>query len=235
MPLPRSLAEIFGAFGDALKGDIRKCVPATITTVHADRQTVDVQVATNELLFDDMGNALSLPAPSFSDVPLACMRGGGFFVWMPVAVGDAVLLVYSDQSADTWRSGDGSPQDPGFAGKHTADSPFAIPAFAPDAKMLTSPAGDAGKVIIGKDGGAAQIKISATDIELGASAGDAIALASKVDSDFKSLINQMGAAMVPPITTLPQVVAAVASLQALLVGPLAGGMPPVGSTLVKSG
>lgn len=189
MPVNRSPAEIFGAFGDALKSDIRKCVPATITTVHADRQTVDVQVATNELLFDDMGNALSLPAPSFSDVPLACMRGGGFFCWMPVAVGDSVLLVYTDQSADTWRSGDGTPQDPGFAGKHTADSPFAIPAWAPDAKMLSSPAGDAGKVIIGKDGGSAQIKISASDIELGASAGDFVALASKVDAELAKIAN----------------------------------------------
>jgi hypothetical protein len=191
MPIQRSPAEIFGAFGDALKADIRKCVPATITQVHADRQTVDVQVATNDLLFDDLGNPVSMPAPSISDVPLGCLRGGGFFIWVPVQVGDSVLLVFSDQSADTWRSGTGAPQDPGFAGKHTADSPFAIPAWAPDNKMLQSPPQDAGKVIIGMDGAAAQIKISATDIELGAQAADYVALASKVDAELTKIANTL--------------------------------------------
>src|ERR1700676_2420979 len=147
MPLNRSKAEILGAFADALKADIRKCVPAQVTAVYPSRQTVDVQVATNDILFDSLGNQMSFDAPSIADVPLACLRGGGMVVWLPVAVGDSVLLIFSDQSADTWRAGDGTPHDPGFVGKHTADSAFAIPAFAPDARFLQSPS--AGNLVIG--------------------------------------------------------------------------------------
>lgn len=182
MPLRRTLAEILGQHADALKADIRKCVPATVTAVHPDRQTVDVQLGTQNILFDDLGDITVEDATSIADVPLGCLRGGGFFVWVPVTVGDSVLLVYSDLSADTWRSGDGSPQPPGFAGRHTADSAFALPMYAPDAKALASPQTDANKVIIGKDGGSTQIKISGSDIELGAAVTDYVALASKIDS-----------------------------------------------------
>jgi class 3 adenylate cyclase len=182
MPIDRSLEEVFARHAEKVKSDIRKCVPATVTAVHPDKQTVDVQVGVNQLLFDDLGNAVSMPAPSYTDVPLGVLRGGGFFVWVPVAAGDTVLLVFSDLSCDSWRSGDASaPVDPVWAGVHTHDSPFAIPMVAPDAKALTSPAADPSKIIIGKDGGTAQIRIGSSDIELGAPASDAVALASKLD------------------------------------------------------
>lgn len=199
MPLERSHAEILGAYADAIKHDIRKCLPATITAVHADRQTVDVQIAVNALLFDPLGNPFSEPAPSLADVPLGVMRGGGFLVWVPVAVGDSVLLVFSDLSTDTWRAGDGTARDPGWAGRHTCDSPFALPCVAPDAKFLASPNADPGKVIIGKDGGTAQIRISASDIELGAPAGDFVALASKVATE----LGKISTALTSIVTSCP--------------------------------
>ena len=183
MPLDRSTEEILAFHMDATKNEIKKCVPATVTAVHLDRQTVDLQVAINNPVNDDLGNVFTEPAPSISDVPYGAVRGGGFMVWIPPAVGDSVLLICSDISADTWRAGDGTAQDPGFVGKHTFDSPFAIPMFDRDSKFFADPAlsSAAGKVIIGKDGAAAQIRISATDIELGNNTTDAIALASKVD------------------------------------------------------
>jgi hypothetical protein len=187
MPLQRSMAEIFGAFLDVTKNEIRKCVPATVTAVYPARQTVDVQIATNNIIFDDLGNAMSEPAPSISDVPLGVMRGGGFFVWVPVAVGDGVLVVFSDQSSDTWRSGDGQAHDPGFLGKHTMDSAFAFPMFAPDKKFFADPNNDPTKLILGKDGSQAQIRLSASDIELGASVGDALGLASKINTALSDL------------------------------------------------
>lgn len=166
MPLPRSMAEILGAHSDALKGDIRKVLPATITAVHPDRQTVDVQIAINNPVFDDLGNAYTEPAPSISDVPLGVMRGGGFLVWLPVAVGDSVLLVFSDLSTDNWRAGDGTAQDPGWMGKHTFDSPFALPMVAPDAKFFSDPNAAPTSLIIGQDGGASQIRISPTTMQI---------------------------------------------------------------------
>lgn len=182
MPLPRSLSEILAAHADATKNDIRKVILATVTAVHPDRQTVDVQVAINNPLFDDLGNVYTEPAPSLSDVPLGILRGGGYMIWVPVNPGDSVLIMFSDLSTDTWRAGDGTAQDPGWVGKHTYDSPFAVPMFAPNAKFFTDPNNDPTKLIIGKDGSSAQIKMSATAIELGSAVNDNVALASILDT-----------------------------------------------------
>jgi len=197
MPLSRSLAEVLGAHADNVKNDIRKILPGTVTAVHPDRQTVDVQIAVNNVIFDDIGQGYSEPAPSISDVPLCALRGGGMFVWVPVAIGDSVLVVFSDLSTDTWRSGDGSAADPGWLGKHTLDSPFAIPGIAPDAKFLADPQTDATKMIVGKDGGAAQIRISASGIELGHPATDAVALATKVAHELTTIATILNSLVAP--------------------------------------
>lgn len=147
-------------------------------------------------------------------------------VWVPVTVGDSVMLVFSDLSMDVWRASDGSkPVPPGWVGKHTADSPVAYPCVAPDSKALSSPSAD--KVIIGKDGGQAQIAISASAVELGASPTDFIALASLVDSNFnavKAAFIAGGAGAVPLDGGHAAMAAAAASF-----------LPtPTGSTLVKA-
>lgn len=187
MPLSRSTPEILGLYADALRADIKKVLPATVTAVHADRQTVDVQIAINLPLFTDLGDVVTEPAPSISDVPCGVLRGGGFFVWVPLAVGDSVLLVFSDLSCDTWRSGEGQPQDPGFMGLHTMDSAFAIPMVGYDSKFFSDPANAPTKLIIGKDGSAAQIRLSDTDIELGNAVTDTVALATLVKGELQKI------------------------------------------------
>lgn len=189
MPYTPSMADILASHAEGVLNGLKKCVPATVTAVHFNdtpkRQTIDCQVSIENYVFDPIGNAYAEPAPSFQDIPYGFARGAGFMVWVPCAVGDSVLLVFSDLSCDVWRAGDGSPQPPGFVGKHTHDSPFAIPFFAPDAKMLADPGGD--KVIIGQDGGQAQIRVSASDIELGTLATDFVALASKVETELSKI------------------------------------------------
>lgn len=187
MPLQRSLQEILNSHADAIRADMRKVLPGTVTAVHAARQTVDVQLAVNAVLFDDLGTAVSVPAPSVTDVPLGVMRGGGFLVWVPVAVGDSVLLIFSDLSVDTWRaSQDGNPVDPGGVGQHTHDSPFAMPCVSPDRGFLTSTPTD--NMVIGKDGTDEQIVISSSDIKLGAGASQAVALCTLIDLLITTLV-----------------------------------------------
>lgn len=213
MPLERSDAEILAAFERGLMNDIRKCLPGTVTAVYASTGTVDVQLGVNNVQFTELNDVVEEDAPSLSQVPLGILRGGGFLVWVPVAVGDHVLVVFSDLSADTWRSSpDGSPQTPGYMGKHTLDSPWAFPMFAPDAKVLAAPTADPHKVIIGKDGSTAQIRISDTDIELGTPSTDAVALASKVDAALSNILTVFNAHVhtsatpgnptTPPVTPL---------------------------------
>lgn len=219
MPFPRSPAEIFAAFMDAMKNETVKVRVATVTNVSLDRQTVDVQLCTNNPIFDEIGNVYTEPAPSISDVPYGILRGGGMMVSLPLEVGDAVLLLFSDLSTDVWRAGDGTAQDPGFVGKHTFDSAFAIPMFDRDARFFVDPEDStaAGKLLIGKDGGAAQIRISTSAIELGNAVTDNVALSSKCDIEFNNikltLASLAGASFSVPYT------------------PVAGG---VKSTLVKA-
>ncbi len=184
MPFERTLAEVFGAHGDALRDEIRVMLPATVTAIHATTQTVDVKIAIKNPLADQYGEVSFEEMPGLSDVPLGIIRGGGFFVWVPVAIGDSVMLIFSDLSWDTWRSGvtGSGPIEPGWVGKHTFDSPVAIPCVSPDIGKLVDPATAGSKVVIGKDGSQAQIRISDTEIDLGKTATDAIALASKIDA-----------------------------------------------------
>jgi hypothetical protein len=231
MPFERKLEEVLGAVAESIRDDLRKVLPATVLAVHPDKMTVDVVVGTQDVLFDEFGNTFPQDAVSFSDVPLGVVRGGGFMVWVPVIKGDSVLLVFSDLSSDTWRSGDGTPQTPGFLGKHTSDSPFAIPMFAPDKFAFQSPQEDAGKVIIGQDGGTAQIRIGAGDIELGHPAGDYVALANKVNAAISTIVNAFNSHTHPVSTTGSAT--AQTGIADVVISPISPAPSSVASTLVK--
>lgn len=246
MPHERTLSEVLLNFGDQLKNDMKKCCPATVTAVHPSTtadyagQTVDVQVATLNVVFDELGTAIQEPPISFANVPLGCLRGGGFLVWLPVTVGDSVLLIFSDLSADSWRAGDGSSQPPGFVGKHTTDSPFALPMFAPDAKVFSSPGANPGNLIIGKDGSSQQIQISASGIALGNPAPSGVCKATLVDpimtdlSNVVSTLSTVVGALLPTAgPTAIQTAACTAACTAMTA--LLALTPTTGSTLVTCG
>ena len=187
MPNKVTLPEIFGAFLDTVRDEVWTAMPATVTAVYPDRQTVDCKPAIKNPLFADDGTPTFEELPGLSDIPLGVLRGGGFFVWIPVIPGDSVILLFSKLSMDTWRSGSGEgPVAPSWVGKLGFGSAIAVPLVAPDASFFTDIATDPLKIIIGKDGSPAQVKLSATDIELGGST-DAVALASKVDALFQAI------------------------------------------------
>jgi len=229
MPLTRSLPEILGLYADAVRAGIRKCLPATVTAVYPNRQTVDVQICVNLPLATDLGEIVTEPAPAISDVPLGIMRGGGFFVWLPVAVGDSVLVIFSDLSTDTWRSGEGQPTDPGFVGVHSMDSAFAVPMIAYDSKFFADPANAPTKLLIGKDGSPAQIRLSATDIELGNAVTDAVGLASKIDSAVATIVSAFN---VHTHSYIPGTLAAAPTTPPI--APISPSPPSTASNLVKA-
>lgn len=234
MPIERNLAEILGAHWDACKADMVKCLPATVLAVDTGKQTVDVQVGINNMLFDPFGNYCSVPAPSITGVPLGVLRGGGFLVSVPVAVGDYVMLHWSDRSMDTWQASTGTAVDPGNLAQHTMDSCYAIPMVAPTAKALGSVSGS--NIVIGKDGADEQIVISSSDIKIGRGASQLVALGPKVDaitsalSTWLTALNTYAAAIQavadPSNAATPALSTAIATMQAAIVSTAA--------TLVKA-
>jgi hypothetical protein len=203
MPFERDLTEIINDSQDALLESIRKVAVGFITAVNGQR--VDVQLSVSTPLFSAIDGTVFEPPHVLGDVPLCALRGGGFMVWVPVKVGDPVLVLFTDISADNWRNSDGKTvTQPGWVGRHTADSAFAMPMIAPDTTPLTS--ADAGKLVIGKDGGSALIKIG-DSIELGASATDAVAVAGLVKAELDKIVTAFGGLIAPsgggPVTSAP--------------------------------
>ena len=185
MPKDRSDIEIFQKLHASINDDHRKCLPAVITNVNSGRNTVDVAISVQNPLLDDDGNVTFETLPPICDVPLATPRGGGFIVHMPVAVGDSVMLVFSDLCTDTWRASDGpGAVAPGFIGKHTAASAFAFPCVAPDAQAPTQPASTPTDLVIGKDNSDAQIHITPTDISLGRNPSGYVAMSNLVATEL---------------------------------------------------
>ncbi len=241
MPLDRSDTEIFQAFHESVKDDHRKCIPATITAVHATRGTVDVVPAILNPLFDEFGSVSFEQLPSLSDVPIGIMRGGGFLVWLPVAVGDSVLVIFSDLSTDSWRAGASAPTPsrPNFVGKHTPAGPFAIPCVAPDMAMLSQPGMTPGKLVVGKDGADTQIQISASEIDLGRHPTSFVALSNLVDTAVTTIVTAFNAHTHALSVTVPFITAGLATatgtgITTSLVTPITPAPGSVAAALVKA-
>jgi hypothetical protein len=141
-------------------------------------------------------------------------------------VGDYVMLHWSDRSMDTWQASTGTAVDPGNLAQHTMDSCYAIPMIAPTAKALASVSGSA--VVIGKDGGSEQIVISASDIKLGASASNYVALANLVAAELANIAT----ALTSIVVTIPTTGAV--GLPSAGTGTVVYTPGPVAATIVKA-
>lgn len=116
-------------------GGVHTCMPAEVVRVHGPEtphrgQFVDVQPSLRRLAYDDLGDLVQESLPVLHMVPVAHMSGGGFYVAVPLAVGDSVTLVFAERSLDVWLevSKPGSaPVDQGDVGTHTLAGAIALP------------------------------------------------------------------------------------------------------------
>lgn len=124
-------------------------------------------------------------------VPVCFPRAGDYVITFPLAVGDTVLLVFSEGSTAEWHDANASTQ-PFDLRRFSAGYPFAIPgAYPGGAKPLSSDpidrAARTGGIVIGQHNGENRIEISSSGIKLGKSAVDFVAMSAKVDAIFSSL------------------------------------------------
>ena len=121
--------------------------------------------------------------PVLPNVPLLFPRAGGFVLHLPIAVGDHVLLVFCHDSIGIWRE-KGSITEPGELQRHSLANAVAIAGIAPGKPLsMTDPtevAARATSLVLGKDGGAAQIQIGSDAIKLGHGATEPVALAQPI-------------------------------------------------------
>ena len=182
--------------------DLHTCMPAEIVGVRDGkdaRQFVDVLPTLQRVVIDADGLPQNEAYPVIPMVPVGYPQGGGFFVSLPLAVGDIVLLVFAERSLDAWiesaRHGSRAAVVPGDVSTHTLQGAIALPCGpAPRASLLTGV--DASDVVLGTTSGTILQRWKA-DGTIVLSEGtdptamDAAALAKKVDAYIATMDNML--------------------------------------------
>jgi hypothetical protein len=126
-------------------GDVHTCMPGEVVAVRSSdrdrRQFVDVLPMLQREVIDADGLAVNEAMPVLQMVPVGYMQGGGYFVSMPLRIGDVVLLVFAERSLDSWIEtaipGAHSPTVPGDLATHSLQGAIALPMGpAPRATLL---------------------------------------------------------------------------------------------------
>ena len=73
-----------------------------VDSVNYSENTVECTPTTQAVVDDGLGNVQYVTMPRLVDVPLLPMKGGGFLITVPVAVGDYVFVSFSSRCIDGW-------------------------------------------------------------------------------------------------------------------------------------
>jgi hypothetical protein len=88
------------------RGAIPGVIQDVSTSPNVYGSTVNVDISLNETLIDINGNPMPMKIPTLPQVKLAQLGAGGFFITLPVAVGDECMLIFQDVCLDAaWQNG----------------------------------------------------------------------------------------------------------------------------------
>jgi hypothetical protein len=189
---------------------LQVALPGRVKSYDADKGCADIELTVKLPVrsIQDLVSYFTLPL--LAGVPVAWPSGGGYFVGMPLAVGDPVFLVFSDTPMGEYLE-TGEVSEPLDVRRHSLGYPICIPGGArPDKKAIADLPTDG--LIIGKDGANTQIKVTATDILIGKGATQHAAIAELVDANIAAIVSALAGASPTIPVTLPS-----ASTQATLV------------------
>jgi len=105
--------------------------------------------------FNGQDQAVSMPI--IVEVPVACLYAGGFIIRPPYKKGDIVLLIFAQRALDNV-IGTGKEADPEINRMHALDDAILVGGLMPFTE--STPAGNAGDLVIGTDDFKAKIVIS---------------------------------------------------------------------------
>lgn len=195
--------------------DVHTAMPGRVENYNETDQTADIQPQAKRVIRRADGERIAETLPVIPCVPVQWPRGGGFFVSLPLAIGDFGMLIFNEYSIDRWRS-QGEQVDPADERRHGLSGAVFVPGVHPAAK----PIGDASatRLVIGKDGGTG-IDMDAAAIRLGkAAATEGIGLGDVIQTFIDVFF-----AWIPVATD------GGAKLKADLVAAFPGGSPTVAS------
>lgn len=134
---PTILLDIIQNHLDLFSFDLRCAAPAVVVSYDSSQQTVDVRLATKEILrfLTEKGYDIqSLDIDIIPDVPIVMPRAGNFVITFPVQEGDECLVVFADTCIDSWwnsgltknKEGQYTGQEPISMRRHDLSDAFAI-------------------------------------------------------------------------------------------------------------
>lgn len=98
-----TLYDVIASHITEFASNLYTALPAKVTKYDADKQTVNAKPTLNILDID----GVELPYPELRDVPVIFPSGGGGLLSFPIKKDDNVLIVFSKNSIDLWKTGDG--------------------------------------------------------------------------------------------------------------------------------
>lgn len=196
MPIPADDSDLLQAWLDSHREDTHTAIVARVDSYNSATQRATVTPVVRTPLKD---GTYEEPL-TLSDVPIGIVRGGGFFMHIPLAVGDHVLLVFSQLSLSEWTE-TGQRSSPKNVRRHGPSSCYGIPCAAPANDVIAD--ASATDLTIGKDGTDSLITVDAAFVKLGKGATDFAALASKVDTAISNVVTWANAHVHTGVTTGP--------------------------------
>lgn len=164
---------------DARLADLHTALPGRVRAYDAATQTADIEpmIKRGVPTGGEEDEVALETLPVLPSVPVLFPSGGQCFVTFPLAVGDPVLLVFSERDTSQFRA-TGAVSDPGVPTMHGLSGAVAIPcAFGPRSAALTGVSST--DLVVGRQGGLANLTIKSGTAEVGGSS-DSAALASRV-------------------------------------------------------
>lgn len=170
---------------DARVAEVHTALPAKVVRYDAAKQVADLQPMVKDVYHDEAGGLLTRSFPVLPSVPVAFLRGSGYFMTVPLAAGDTGMLICSELPIDRWRS-TGQEAHPVNARRHGVGNAVFYPGVAPRSKALTE-TGVSDHMVLGKEG-STQIHVSPTEVNLdGGPSAQAVAIAQLVQTEFAAL------------------------------------------------
>lgn len=164
---------------DARLSDLHTALPGRVRSYDSASQTADIEpmIKRGVPTGGEEDEVVLETLPVLPSVPVLFPSGGQCFVTFPLAVGDPVLLVFSERDTSHYRA-TGAVSDPGVPTMHGLSGAVAIPcAFGPRSAAMSGVSST--DLVVGRQGGLANITVKSGTTEVGGSS-DAAALASRV-------------------------------------------------------
>lgn len=108
-----------------ITSNLRVAIPGIIKAFDTVTQTVKVQPAIREIIYDGVGTPSHVDLPELLDVPIVMPHAGDYAITLPVQEGDECLVIYADMCIDGWWQS-GNVQNQVEVRRHDLSDGFAI-------------------------------------------------------------------------------------------------------------